>query len=288
MSDSLKIDKRLDNHIQALKSEEGDLSSLSVSTENNGAKITGSLDIKGGLTADGNTKVSNGDVTIDSANKIYLDGGGDTYIGETAGDVLKIYVGGQNLMIFEEAGGGASDKVIIPEETGLYFDGGADTYIATTANDQLSIIVGGTALLVLTEYGGVNNANFGQAAAGFLQGTATYNATDTDIYFSKAGNKHFLTFGSGNIADLNLYFPNVSCNCTLVLKQDGTGSRTVAADGWLAFDSGAAPANGSSIVLWPGGTEPTLTTDANAVDIISFYWDNTNEIAYGVISQDFK
>ena len=33
---------------------------------------------------------------------------------------------------------------------------------------------------------------------------------------------------------------------------------------------------------------PTLTTDANHVDIISFFWDADNEIAYGVASLDFQ
>ena len=134
----------------------------------------------------------------------------------------------------------------------------------------------------------IKNPSFFPRSAGFVQFEPTYNATDTDVEFRTKGNKAFLTFGSGNIADLNLYFPNVSCNCTLVLKQDGTGSRTVANDGWLAFDSAGNAAAGSSIVYWPGGTEPTLTTAANAIDIVSFYWDADNEIAYGVISKDFK
>jgi len=52
---------------------------------------------------------------------------------------------------------------------------------------------------------------------------------------------------------------------TLILKltQDATGSRTV-----------TFPAS----VLWSSGTAPTLTTDANAVDLISFYYDGSNYI----------
>ena len=50
---------------------------------------------------------------------------------------------------------------------------------------------------------------------------------------------------------------------TLILKliQDGTGSRIA-----------TFPAS----VKWSGGTAPTLTTTANAIDIISFYYDGTN------------
>ena len=138
---------------------------------------------------------------------------------------------------------------------------------------------------IIIDSGG--HVEFDDCGVGFDLVTPTYNAADTDVDF-KTGNKQFVTFGSGNIADLNLKFPATSGNFTLLLKQDGTGSRTVAADGWLAFDSGGNAANGSSTVKFAGGSNPTLTTDANHVDIISFFWDADNEIAYGVASLDFQ
>ena len=97
------------------------------------------------------------------------------------------------------------------------------------------------------------------------------------------GNKAFLTFGSGSITDLNLYFPNTSCNCLLVIKQDGTGSRTVT--NWKTFDQDTG---NESTVAWAGGSAPTLSTGGNAIDIISFYWDNDNHKAYGVASLNFS
>jgi len=54
------------------------------------------------------------------------------------------------------------------------------------------------------------------------------------------------------------------------LIQDATGSRTVT---WPAA------------VLWPGGTAPTLSTGANAVDLVALYYDGTNY--YGVASLAF-
>ena len=181
-----------------------------------------------------------------------------------------------------------ADDVSIAATKKLYLDGGTDTYITESDSDVVDIYVGGDKLITMKEAGNSGNYIEFSHTVGFTQVTPTYDATDTEVYFSNEGQKQFLTFGSGNIADLNLYFPAVSGNFVLLIKQDGTGSRTVAADGWLAFDSGGSAAAGSSIILWPGGTEPTLTTDANAVDIVSFYWDSTNEIAYGVISLDFK
>ena len=86
---------------------------------------------------------------------------------------------------------------------------------------------------------------------------------------------------------MNLKFPLTnSGNFVLLLKQDGTGSRTIT--NWQAFDGDENAANGSATVKFAGGSNPTLTTDANHVDIISFYWDATTEIAYGVATLDFQ
>ena len=124
--------------------------------------------------------------------------------------------------------------------------------------------------------------NMGANAVGFTQFEPTYNASDTEVHFDDNGNKAFATFGAGNITDLNLYFPDFSCNCVLLLKQDGSGSRTVT--NWKTFDQ----ADGNeSTVQFAGGSNPTLTTAANKIDIISFYWDNDNHKAYGTITKNF-
>lgn len=60
-------------------------------------------------------------------------------------------------------------------------------------------------------------------------------------------------------------------NLVLRVIQDGTGSRTVTWD---------------ASVLWEGGTAPTLSTGANSVDIVSFYYDGTNY--YGVAGLNFS
>ena len=129
---------------------------------------------------------------------------------------------------------------------------------------------------------GDNIADFGAKALGFTQFEPTYNATDTNVYFSRNSNKSFFTFGSGSITDLNLYFPNVSCSCLLLLKQDGSGSRTVT--NWKTFDH----ADGNeSTVLWAGGSAPTLTTAGGKVDMISIYWNNDRSKAYGSATLNF-
>ncbi len=175
---------------------------------------------------------------------------------------------------------GADTKIDATKK--LYLDGGTDSYIHESSADVLQIYAGGDKIVEMTEATTGNKTDFGTTGVGFTQFEPTYNASDTNVNFNDYGNKAFVTFGSGNITDMNLYFPDVSCNCTLLLKQDGSGSRTVT--NWKTFDQ--ADGNESTVV-WAGGSAPTLTTTANKLDIISFYWDNDNHKAYGVASLNF-
>ena len=77
-------------------------------------------------------------------------------------------------------------------------------------------------------------------------------------------------------------FPNASCNCQLLVLQDGTGGWDVT--NWKTFDQSVG---NESTVIWSGGSAPGLTETANKADILSFYWDNTNHKAYGVASTNF-
>lgn len=58
----------------------------------------------------------------------------------------------------------------------------------------------------------------------------------------------------------------------LIVRQDATGGRT------LSY---------SSAIKWPGGTAPTLSTSANAVDVLTFLVDATTGTLYGSILKAF-
>ena len=119
---------------------------------------------------------------------------------------------------------------------------------------------------------------------GFTQVTATFNSLDTDIDF-RDGNKQILTL-TGNIADVHFQFPAVSCNFLCVFLQDGTGGWDVS--NWKTKDEAGNAGNGNSgEVLWPGDSATTLTETADKADIVSIYWDATNEMAYAVASENF-
>ena len=268
------------------------LNDLSDVTYSSGDLTISSLDtiISGALTLD-----SSGDITFDSANGIFhfLDD-------EDSNDAFKITVvggtGATTLETVSEAADGfltlkpdasaviidSADLQLYPTQK-LYFDSGGDTYINESSADVLNFVVGGDSIMTLNE--ATTNGNwvdFGTSGAGWTQFQPSYDATDTNVYFNRYGNKAYVAFGGGDITDLNLYFPNVSCNCILLLRQDGPGGRNVTY--YKTFDQSQG---NESTVVWAGGSNPTLTTAGNKIDILSFYWDNDNHKAYGVATLNF-
>jgi len=99
--------------------------------------------------------------------------------------------------------------------------------------------------------------------------TATGDGTTTIDW--GLGNKFYFTFGAFS-ETFTFTAPDGPCNVVLVLKQDGTGSRLVTE--W------------PETVMWPDGTEPTLSTGAAAIDIVCFFYDGTNY--FGQTSLDFS
>jgi hypothetical protein len=92
-----------------------------------------------------------------------------------------------------------------------------------------------------------------------------YSATPTStITLDLAnGTVQIITLG-GNVT-ITMPTATSGKSFVMLLKQDGTGSRTVT---W-------------STVKWAGGTAPTITSTASRQDILSFFADGTNW--YGVV-----
>jgi hypothetical protein len=84
-----------------------------------------------------------------------------------------------------------------------------------------------------------------------------------------AGNKQKIVLTDNCV--MSFAHPFGVCTVTLKIIQDGTGSRLIT---W------------PPTVKWPGGTAPTLTTDAWAEDLICFYHDGLNY--YGASSLDYS
>ena len=262
---------------------------FSISTTTSGATTIATVDSDAAvahltLDPDGDVIISGADVEIDATKKLYLDGGGDTYIHEVSANKLDMVVGSTTQMSIDDGGGGLTPSVSIPATSKLFLDGGGDTYIAETSFDNVRHVVGGDVLLELTEAGNDGNlVDFGTSAAGFTSFSPTYGS-NTYVYFNRSGLKAEVIFDGGNITNLRLIFPDVSCNCVLIIKQDGTGSRTIT--NYETYDQSAG--NPDTLYFPNGGTSPTLTTTGNGIDILSIYWDNGRHTAYGVMSLDFE
>ena len=204
-----------------------------------------------------------GDITLDAgsaAGRIYFKKAGSDFARITGKNDLSSFV------LYEAGGASTSDYFQIQTDT-------AGQTLIRTVDDA------GAAGHLNIEADG--HVEFDGCGVGFDLVTPTYNSSATTVDF-RTGNKQFVTFGSGNIITLDLIFPTTSGNFVVLLKQDGTGSRTIT--NYRATIFGGSP----STVKFAGGSNPTLTTDANHVDIISLFWDADNEICYGVATLDFQ
>ncbi len=147
-----------------------------------------------------------------------------------------------------------------------------DTHLASTANPHSVTAAQAGALANVVEdttpqLGGELDAQAN--SIGFTLQTYTGVVGTTAIDWTN-GNKAKFTFGAGN-ETLTFTAPSKPCAVQLIIVQDATGSRTIT---WPAA------------VKWPGGTAPTLSTAASAVDIVSFLYDGTNY--YGTSSLNFS
>lgn len=166
----------------------------------------------------------------------------------------------------------------------LYLDGGTGTYIQANA-DRLILAAGNDTMVTFFELGTSGNyANFGSTVIGFprVDHSSSFDATNTPIDF-RLGQKTRLEL-TGDITNVNLRFPNISGNFILVCSANGDHDVT----NWKALKhDGSAATTGD--VMWPGGTKPAFTdgSSSDSTDVVSFYWDNTEEQCYGVASLAF-
>jgi hypothetical protein len=125
----------------------------------------------------------------------------------------------------------------------------------TYADNTLTGVVGTTATQTLTN----KTIEAGVFTNGYTEEVATANTSTAYTIDLLGGTVQILTL-TGNCT---FTFPTATAGkgFTLLLKQDGTGSRTVT---WPAA------------VKWPSGTAPTITATASKLDKYVFTADGTN------------
>ena len=153
------------------------------------------------------------DISVGSTDKIYLDGGSDTYIVESAGNVMdfytsslaisidgnqnikfgatnKIYLdGGVNTYLYEQSdnritfvcdgaevlnlGTPTAKAVTIQSDGRLYLDGGADTYIELISNNIIGLTCGDTEAMRVTDGAGTMTGSW-HVTGELTAGTKTF------------------------------------------------------------------------------------------------------------------
>ena len=237
---------------------------------------------------------SNGVVTF-SQNPVFPDGGvaiadldidGGTDIGAALVDADEIIV--------DDGGGGTNRRcdmsrvaTYVGAAAGAFsidnldIDGGTDIGAALVDADEIVVDDGGggtnrrcdmsrVATYVLATPTTTGNTTFGGAAIPATN-TDTSNSGSITLDFDTYQN-HILTF-TGNVTLANPSTENVGQSGVIVCIQDGTGSRTLS----LGTDYETA-----------GGAGITLSTAANAVDVIPYFTKASGSIQLGAVQKAFS
>ena len=151
---------------------------------------------------------------------------------------------------------GLSASPVAADEFAIY-DADATTHKKITTTELFgSDVLTGTA----REYTKAQNFNMTTLSDG---ANISWDLSSNQVATVTLGGNRTLDAPSNQVA---------GCTYILIVKQDGTGSRTLNTS--------------ASAYKFPGGTEPTLSTGANAVDILTFVSDGSS--MFGVAQLNFS
>ena len=210
----------------------------------------GSVNIVGG--SGSNSAGQGGGISITTGN---ARNGGPLTI--TTGDAQQTGQDGGLLSISLGLGNGAGSAGTL-----RFFRGAAATRIGSWFAQTGSFNVGPTTS-VPTVLFRVEGSTCVTATSQSASGTTTINLATTNV--------HKIAMGT-NITTLTVSNPSDTQEVTIIFTQDGTGSRTIA---WPAA------------FKWPGGTVPTLSTAAGAVDMYTGIYNSTTTSWLGRLEKAF-
>ena len=209
------------------------------------------------------------------AGKMAESGSENICIGRAAGE--SITSGDRNVLIGQDAGDSGTND-LTSGDNNILIGHDASPTSATVDNE---ITLGDTAItkfrvpginFTLSDMTGATEITGNVKLNGYSESTVTALTSASSVTIDFSTSNHFSCTMGHNITFANPTTEHVGQSGTIVLTQDGTGSRT---------------ASWGSQFLWAGGTAPTLSTAANAVDRIDYFVAAADKI-HCVISLDMK
>ena len=177
-------------------------------------------------TVTGNWAFSNG-LKVSATKALYLDGGGNTYLVESAADTIDLYVGGTRyfriahstaVILLDQA------DVAIDSLKKLWLDGGSDTYLTESAANVLDVYVGAVKSLSLTATSGTFSGVVGIGTAPltyiglYVRPTITSSSTAIGSYSAPI-------FGSATVTSATAHYIRLETDAAAFTTTTGYGLR---------------------------------------------------------------
>lgn len=145
------------------------------------------------------------------------------------------------------------------------------TTSAWSADDSVKLTVSAQMLGDLAQAVGGGQVLTDHELKDYSETVSTPTISSNSLTLNIENGNVFSIAHNANITTLTLGNPSATgkaCSFTLILKQDATGGRTI---------------NWPASVKWGGGAAPTLTTTANAVNILTFVTIDAGTTWYGML-----
>jgi fibronectin-binding autotransporter adhesin len=97
----------------------------------------------------GDATIVAGYLSIAATEKLYLDGGANTFITEASGDRIEVHTGGAERLRITTTEVQCNENFIVGATDKIYLDGGSNTYIVESSGDVIKLFTGGTAGITL-------------------------------------------------------------------------------------------------------------------------------------------